>query len=971
MSKGKEKIIDIFYSKFNDIRFNSETFKPSKLSFDGYLSFTRDILSGLIFIKFLCHYGIIREREKKINFLTLMNLFNEKYQLQSNILILFTSLQSDINSMSFEKVTISTPYIYHDFFKSLFEKIQIFGINNEILIQIISLIGNFQWSAEKFENNNNSNSILTPKIIADIFERDLILKEFTDSIKSENITQIFSKLNKRRKRGAYYTPIKITKFMVENILEYYTEEKTGKKITFKKLPEKEIELQNILEKINQVKILDPACGSGDFLLATAEKLFQIKRNILLKLDRRFSNFEIKHQILLQNIFGVDIEFDAIQNTENRLFFWLLESIDEKSSTILPNIFLNLKVGNSLIGMINEKISFSEYSVNINKITELEYILSAFDSRVILNENEDLTSTLNKIKNIIDLWKKNKLLGYFEGLKIIYCELIQILSLSNINSYNTKVLHDLYNLIRDELYLITDYSYINFLKLNRKLTDIDTETISSLKQLHWHIDFQNILTNNGFNIIIGNPPYIEIKKFKNQKEKEILRSKYFSAYKLFDISILFIERALELVANHQFVTYIITNKFASTDFGYRIREIILTKTKIKQLLDVSYLAIFRDAATYPVILTLQKADAVFDTNNLENTILIQPHITNLSELDDLEAERLKIKQLEMFQLPKKIIELSGNILIIKEILQNKKVKRLDTYGKFYYRILGFTNWISKLCYTSNKPASQRSLRFIGTTNIKPYFIDFNKSLKIAGKIFNKTFLNYDKEFAEVWKIFEKEKISIKEISLNLTAAYDFGNFANLTGLYMFIPNDNKEIKSLLCLLNSKVLNFIFKSLFSTTHLAGGYLRFNSSYLKELPIIIPYDEIKFHPLDFLFDYLFFLKNLLNLELKDEIKNTVSEYQRFFQEILDMAIFNQYFPLEDEKQLTDYFSHFSIEIKKWYKDSILNKKLDLNSSTFQNLSDIENTYDLLSNSYEIREYRKKIASHKYFKRIFLEDS
>ena len=133
-------------------------------------------------------------------------------------------------------------------------------------------------------------------------------------------------------------------------------------------------------------------------------------------------------------------------------------------------------------------------------------------------------------------------------------------------------------------------------------------------------------------------------------------------------------------------------------------------------------------------------------------------------------------------------------------------------------------------------SKNDLRFIGTTNVRSFEIDFRKQIKIAGNRFTSSYMHYNQKFKDIWEIFKQPKLLIKEIAKELTVAYDPGFYANSTGIYMLASN-KINLKYLLLILNSKLLNFYFSSLFGSTHMAGGYLRFNGSYLKQLPIIQP--------------------------------------------------------------------------------------------------------------------------------------
>ena len=96
--------------------------------------------------------------------------------------------------------------------------------------------------------------------------------------------------------------------------------------------------------------------------------------------------------------------------------------------------------------------------------------------------------------------------------------------------------------------------------------------------------------------------------------------------------------------------------------------------------------------------------------------------------------------------------------------------------------------------------------------------------------------YQNEFENIWEILKNQKLIFREIAKDLTWIYDPGIYTNVTGLYFVnIPSFNQnKLLSLLTIMNSKLMNKIFKTLFSSLHMAGGYLRFNGSFIKKLPL-----------------------------------------------------------------------------------------------------------------------------------------
>ncbi|MFW9951661.1 MAG: TaqI-like C-terminal specificity domain-containing protein, partial [Candidatus Thorarchaeota archaeon] len=133
-------------------------------------------------------------------------------------------------------------------------------------------------------------------------------------------------------------------------------------------------------------------------------------------------------------------------------------------------------------------------------------------------------------------------------------------------------------------------------------------------------------------------------------------------------------------------------------------------------------------------------------------------------------------------------------------------------------------------------SDKDLLLIGTGNVGKYYIDFKKPIKIARRNEEITYFSYQPEYKEVWDKLYSEKIIFREIAKDITCVYDPGVYANLTGLY-FIKVSSFETKNYFCLLtilNSSLIDLVFKTLYGTLHMSGEYLRFNGSFIKTIPI-----------------------------------------------------------------------------------------------------------------------------------------
>jgi SAM-dependent methyltransferase len=376
-----------------------------------------------------------------------------------------------------------------------------------------------------------------------------------------------------------------------------------------------------------------------------------------------------------------------------------------------------------------------------------------------------------------------------------------------------------------------FQTINLKSLN--LTDFD-QIIENLDLEFniYNLDFLLDFKSDKFDMIIGNPPYVENKKIKDGKFKEKLHKRYKTAYRLFDLSILFIERSLELLKNDGYLSFILPNKFLSADYGIKVRELLLNESEIKKIINISSLPIFQHAATYPIILFLKKAK---ESERKEVNIKIFNTMDELTKNNRINT--IKFPQNLINKFPSKVIPISGNIELITYLFRNFKTFAETFEGlRIIYRPFGFLNYQKHFDNISDERQSDNDLLLIGTGNIEKYHVKFNKRIKISGKDLKISYFNYDPNFEDIWSDINSEKIIFREIAKDLTCCYDPGVFTNITGLYFIkiASLNTDQLFGLLTILNSKFLDSVFKTLFSTLHMAGGYLRFNGSFVKRLPM-----------------------------------------------------------------------------------------------------------------------------------------
>ena len=522
-----------------------------------------------------------------------------------------------------------------------------------------------------------------------------IITGFQDIIENfENLKSI------EQQTGVVYTPKKIANYMVDNLFRIYFEDK---KISINSggSPEKR---QNLLEKLERIKILDPSCGSGRFLLPIANYLFNLYKSC--EFDQK--EYELKKKILHNNIYGVELERESFTISKLRLLTWLLSS---NSDSLNNDIF----------------VFENYYSENLDKlIKKTDIHLNVYNSEFLLEFNEDIH----------------------------------------------------------------------------------------------------------FDLIIGNPPYVENKKITDLDFKKKLKQHFHAAYKLFDLSILFIEKALNILKEGGFLSYILPNKFLAADYGSKIRELLVDKTSLKEITNISSLPIFNKTAAYPIVMTLK--NSAFQ----EEDQIIMKKFNDLNDLyDSSENELYLLPQSLVKTLPANVIPISGNFKLINYLFSNfSSLNDVFKDMQIVYRPFGFLNWSKHFNNIEKKKVSDKDLVLIGTGNVGKFHIKFDKRIRIAKNDIDISYFKYNTNFEKVWNILSNEKLIFREIAKELTWVYDPGVFTNITGLYFLsIPSlDTDKLFCLLTILNSNLMNDVFNALFGTLHMSGGYLRYNGSFIKRLPM-----------------------------------------------------------------------------------------------------------------------------------------
>jgi hypothetical protein len=475
---------------------------------------------------------------------------------------------------------------------------------------------------------------------------------------------------------------------------------------------------------------------------------------------------------------------------------------------------------------------------------------------------------------------------------------------------------------------------------------------------FNVDFLLDFESKGIDIIVGNPPYVENKKILDKMLKKKIKKKFESAYRLYDLSIIFIEKSIELLKNESgCLSFLTTNKFLSADYGLKIRQMLMRETELKEIINISSLPVFHKTAAYPVIITIKKRTG---TNN---TVIIK-EFKFMEDFNRFNNEKLmEFAQDSIKNLPSTVIPISFGVKLANKLYSNfspmdKVIKDL----KILYRPFGFINWAENVKNISKSKTSNKDLLLIGTGNVAKYHFNFNKQIKIAKSNHEITFFKFQPEYKEVWKNLYREKIIFREIAKDITCVYDPGVYANLTGLYFIcVPSfETNEYFSLLTILNSQLINLVFKTLYGTLHMSGGYLRFNGSFIKSIPIPERFPRT----LSYIGKILQFLSHLKydlihnsSYQLTDGIEiDDIINILNFYEKLSNSLVIQLYFGYEHYDALHKLLDFSNLIPNIEFK--FMNSKFELPNYFSYSIGEIKKNLNLIIKNFDILNSDQKLT-------------
>lgn len=546
-------------------------------------------------------------------------------------------------------------------------------------------------------------------------------------ISSSVLGNVFEKLN-GYKEGSFYTPSFITSYMCKESITKVVLDKFNTQFD---LDAKDIsELRKSLRKedkkaqkelLNSIKICDPAVGSGHFLVSALNVMLSIYDELNL-FDEEFylevqndeilitgrkgefieykrpstpkdkahliqqELFHTKKDIIENNLFGVDINPNSCEITKLRLWIELLkhsfyQSFDDENYhdlKTLPNIDINIKCGNSLVSYFETGKSLSHYPNIKERMSKYKRIVKDYKEGFYTDKN----LIAKEIKNLQESFKNFCLKDKFNK---------EIKQLTNgANEYSKKYGDFLADEHHDEKFKsffsknMFEFSFDEkvaikeFANLKKEYDNIFN--LESNHPFEWRFEFPEILDDDGnfkgFDLIIGNPPYIK----ENDNKELFTNTKKLRTYQgKMDIWYHFVGRGFDILKNNGYLAFIATNNWVTNSGAKKLRNIVLEESQILSLVDFSSFMVFDSASIQTMIMSFQKTKPPknYEFHFAKITTQTPIYEDALSLLKNEKTQNNEILSINLT--PKKFIDKTLNFTKSDyEELFNK----IQKYGKFY-------------------------------------------------------------------------------------------------------------------------------------------------------------------------------------------------------------------------------------------------------------------------------------------------
>ena len=767
-----------------------------------------------------------------------------------------------------------------------------------------------------------------------------LVSESKSLINASVLGLIFEKLN-GYKDGSFYTPSFITMYMSKEtitkaIVEKFNQTKGWNCKTLDELDDKIEDKKEANDIIDSLTICDPAVGSGHFLVSSLNTILEIKSQLRILFDaegKRIKDYELsvendelivrddegeifeykrkskeatriqkmlfmqKQNIIENSLFGVDINPNSAQITRLRLWIELLKNsyyAQDGNLVTMPNIDINIKVGNSLISRygLDDEIDIPNIK---HAIEEYKNVVKAYKEGDFLTSKDDVRKAIEDVKGMFGLtlkaqWDQTKRyktsLGKYvkeygmDGLE----RDMQLDALEFNYGYHG-------NLFEDELSTTQKKEKAKVLekviKAFKAIEEIEKGKVYE-NAFEWRFEFPEVLDDEGnfvgFDVVIGNPPYI----MEDDNKAAFIGLHETPCYQgKTDIWHLFTCKAISISANSGYISYIAKNQWLDSASASNMRRKIYDNTLIKSIVDFGTNMVFDEAAQQTMIFLLQK-----NKDNLEHNIDyvkytakmplsdIAIHLDNKEESNDVkmgkkillraydEKENITFSSSENEAILHKI-ESKKNFVFDekKEIIQGiiggpdkafivskEELEEFSDEEKLYFKMLHtstgkfFTHNTKKyICYIAKHNFKDKNID--DYPNIKHMLSAYKTYTddrgKLKGLAHRREVLKGGIKWFHLWWARDEnffkdgDKIAFASRTQGKNFTYTNKSFYGSRNLF-FIKSNRVNLKYITALLNSNLMYFYMHERLKHT---GDLLQIDKNQFMKIPLYVPEDIKEF--------------------------------------------------------------------------------------------------------------------------------